>query len=425
MAELLIAMSFFIVIMVIGSQAFDLIITQSSKYGKTEESNVEGVIGLEMMRHDIEQAGFGLPWGFGAKPPSTPEGEIIAGTVTYNEATDTTGLNLNDTTNGTASSGQPPRAFAGLGAAGAFSSDYFAIKGTTVGRSKAAQNWTYIPYNNYSGSSGRESRPVSFSSNNPEVGDYVTVINSNFNESTRDKLLYVYPGQNDAFWISYKTNGTISDYYLPGTDQNTSMVYGIMKPDSGSQPRMPFNRADFFIKVPSVSSTGNNLPAYCAPLTGVLYKATVNHKSSSGSGGDYNYLPLMDCVADMQVVLGWDSSDGGAANMVDTYSTLPSSAGAFTVVGSASTSTVQGWLATAKGVRDHLKIVKVYILAQEGKRDVAFTSPVTSYSLGDIQTNGGLAPKVFTLSTDPDQRSYRWKVYRIVARPKNLYSNQH
>lgn len=425
--ELLIAMSIFIVIMAIGAQAFNQILSVSSRYQKIEESSTEGVIGLEILRHDLEQAGFGLPWGFGAKPPSTPGGEIIAGTVTYNEATDTTALKLNDTTNGTASSGQPPRAFAGLGSAAAFSSDHFAIKATTVGRSKAAQRWTYIPYNNYSGASGRESRPVSFSSNNPDINDYVTVINSNFNDSTKDKLLYVYPGQNDAFWISYKTNGTISDYYLPSTDQNTSSVYGLMKPDSGTgaQPRMPFNRADFFIKAPVTTTTGDSLPAYCAPLTGVLYKATVNHNSTSSTsaGGAYNYLPLMDCAADMQVVLGWDSSEGGGANVVDTYSTLPSSAGAFTVVGSASTTTVQGWLATAKGVREHLKIIKVYILAQEGKRDAGYTSPVTSFVLGDLYTNGGLTPKTYTLSDA--QRNYRWKVFRIVARPKNLSSNQH
>ena len=44
--------------------AFNTIITNSSKSSKIEESNIEGMIGLEMMRHDLEQMGFGLPWGF-------------------------------------------------------------------------------------------------------------------------------------------------------------------------------------------------------------------------------------------------------------------------------------------------------------------------------------------------------------------------
>ena len=58
--ELLIVMVIFIVVIIISSSAFNTALTQTKKVSKSEESNIEGVIGLEMFRHDLEQAGFGL-----------------------------------------------------------------------------------------------------------------------------------------------------------------------------------------------------------------------------------------------------------------------------------------------------------------------------------------------------------------------------
>jgi hypothetical protein len=334
-----------------------------------------------------------------------------------------------------------PRAFASFAGFGAFNSDYIGVKASSVGGSRAAQRWTYIPFHNLSTSSGRESRPVSFAANNPTVGDRVIMINSNFNDpDNKDRRLIVDPGSAipSIFHVNYNITGGISDYFLPTDDQQTYMVYGV---DSDTDLRMPFNRADFFIKTPggvqsANGSTDGTLPAYCAPLTGVLYKAIVNH-----ADGRYNYIPLLDCVADMQVVLGWDSSDGGKAGSVNTYSSLPQNGSG--IVANLTTTDPQGassvriamqfrsgdpnvpsgWLNDAKGLREHLKIVKVYILAQDGKVDPSYTTPSNTIAVGDLQENGGLAPvKTYTL-TEP-QTHYRWKLYRILVRPKNLTSNQ-
>lgn len=426
--ELVVVMVLFIIVIMIAAQTFSGIVTQSSKLFKSEESNIEGVIGLEVMKHDLEQMGFGLPWGWSKANSSATPTDIIDSTISYQEAVDSLGLSLNDQPAGV------PRAFVAFAGFGNFSSAYFAVKATTVGSSRASQRWTYIPFHNVNTATGLESRPISFASYNPTVGDKVILINSNFNDpDNKDHRLIVDATNNSIFHINFNTSGSIADSNLPTDDQQTYMVYGV---DSDSGLRMPFNRADFFIKVPGGvaskdGSTDGGLPPFCAEKTGVLYKATVNH-----ADGKYKYIPLLDCVADMQVVLGWDSSDGGYAASVNTYSSPPQSDGTVANITTtdpalaaivreamtSQTSVPKGWLYDAKGLREHLKIIKVYILAQNGKRDTGYTTPSSSIVVGDKLENNGLPVKTYTLTEA--QTHYRWKLYRIVVRPKNLLSNQ-
>jgi len=411
LVELIVTMAVFITVMMIAAQSFNNIISMSSRVSKSEESNIEGMIGLEVLRHDLEQMGFGLPWGFCRPASGTTDGSCAYNDIVYQEADDTTGATLNDAPGGV------PRALAAVNTPVGFLSDFIAVKGTTVGRSKASQRWTYIPFNNFSTSSGLESRPVSWKSNNLKAGsnaDRVTLIRSNFNVESDDHLLIVDPAHNDIFHINYNITGGISGDYLPKSDLQTHMVYGIDDYSSSSTPRMPFNRSDFF-----VSSTIGTVPPFCAPSTGVLYKMTVNH-----SNGSYLPIPLLDCVADMQVVLGWDTSEGGMANMIDAYSSLPSSStGDVNATGPTGVATdIKGWLTDAKSVREHLKVVKVYILAQEGKRDSNFTYPQANMVVGNNLLGETSLTNLYTFSSD--QLKYRWKMYRIITRPKNLVSNQ-
>jgi type II secretory pathway pseudopilin PulG len=408
--ELIISMGLFMGVIIIASQAFLTIINQSVKLTKMEETNIEGVLGLEVMRHDLMQMGFGLPWGWVTR--NSAENTLVDSGFTYKEATDTFGKDLNDAPNAV------PRAFVGYSPKGIFPAAYFSVKATSAARTKASQRWTYIPFRNLSSASRV------FTSNNPEVGDKVMLINSNPNDPIisdtlgSDRKLIVEPGSVSgtgavsSFAIGYRTDKNINTNYLPTSISSTYLVYGLGK--STLDPRMPFNRADFFI--------GNaNVPSFCAPQTGVLYKADVNHGSSTG--GDYDYIPLLDCVADMQIVLGWDTSipPSGAVNA---YSSLSASAAGAVSATDGAEFLVQNWLTSAKNLREHLKVVKVYILAQEGKYDKNYTFPQTSIQVGDQEFNRGLTPKkMYTLNAD--QRHYRWKVYRIVVRPMNLYSNSY
>jgi len=79
-------------------------------------------------------------------------------------------------------------------------------------------------------------------------------------------------------------------------------------------------------------------------------------------------------------------------------------------------------LTDAKSVREHLKVVKVYILAQEGKRDSNFTYPQANMVVGNNLLGETSLTNLYTFSSD--QLKYRWKMYRIITRPKNLVSNQ-
>jgi prepilin-type N-terminal cleavage/methylation domain-containing protein len=380
LVELIVTMAIFMVVLVVTAQTFNTIVTNASKYSKLEESNIEGMIGLEILRHDMEQMGFGLFWGF-----------LPGSTLTYDESSV-----ANSATNDSPSN--VPRAFVALNNAASFASDLIGIKGTTTGNNKASQRWTYIPFNNYSAAT-YESRPVIWSRNNLIPNDKVIAIRTNFNDPNDDHLLL---SSGSSFAFDFDNSG-IDAAVLPTKDTQISMIYGIG--GNSTTPRMPFNRADFFI------STAN-VPPFCAALTGVLSKATVNH-----SGGGYTSIPLLDCVADMQVVLGWDGSEGGKAGSVSGYSSVNGD-----VAAGVSTSDVQSWLADPKGIREHLKMVKVYILAQEGKRDAGFTYPLASIVVGD--TANGETSMTSTYNFSAAQRNYRWKLYRVIVRPKNLVSNQ-
>lgn len=432
--ELLVAMTVFIVVLVIASEAFNRIITQSAKLSRMEETNIEGVIGLEMMRHDLEQMGFGLPWGWVERDETVSEGPRLASsTITYRESNNEFGQYLNDAVldnPNTMPTPNPnpngvPRAFAGLSPLGNFNSAYFSVKGTTAGRTKPSQRWNYIPFLNFSAST-RVSRPVPFASNNLEEGDEVVVINSSPNYPEFDRHLVVNPANSAIFSIPFDTTDIGIDY-LPTSSSSTYMLYGL---HTSTDTRMPFNRVDFFID-------NNSVPTFCAQGAGVLYRANVIHGSSTGGGygtANTNKIPLLDCVADMQVVLGWDTSlTTPQAGSVDSYSSLPATFNGAVSATNSAASIIQQWLIDPKMLREHLKIIKVYILAQEGRRDSSYNAPKNplidvgdqrNIEVGDQIADGGLSPKkIYTLSAE--QKKYRWKLYRIVVRPRNLFSNSY
>ena len=149
--EIIITMALVIVVIVITGSAFNSILKTSGRLVASEESNIEGVVGLEMFRHDIQQAGFGLANAFSTPAPS------------YAEATVLPASKLNDG-NGTAAvpaAGNVPRAIVswndlttdlattselGSGYNVVSGTDYLAVKATSVGTNAAARKWTYLSY---------------------------------------------------------------------------------------------------------------------------------------------------------------------------------------------------------------------------------------------------------------------------------------
>lgn len=392
--EMLVVMAVFVVIIAITGDSFNIILSQTSKMFRSEESNIEGVIGLEMLRHDLQQAGFGL---FSEIPPVSYEEAAVAPAKVYNDAATNVprpllaGDNLAAVTDKD-DTGSSFGVLAGT--------DYLVIKATSVARSSTSQKWTYLKY----------------TSNDVYPNTWISSA-ENFNTSDRVVLLRRQVGaQSQSASLEKTPDGNF--YYVYGNKAfssyttSSSAIFTLYGLGSDTTPRMPFNRTDYFVARPQDSK---QVPPQCAPNTGVLYKTTIN------IDGGLNRVPLVDCVADMQVVFGWDIDSDG---VVDTYS----NAGGSTVIGTGPVATVQAAMsnannnsaATIPSIRNNLKMVKVYILAQQGKIDRSYTSP------SPIIVGGGNESSL-TRSYDitaAGWQNYRWKVYQIVTRPKNLPANQ-
>jgi len=354
--ELVIAMAIVMVVLYAAINFFIVSVRQYKVQTKITETNVEGILGLELFRQDLESLGFGLPWN---------------GLVAYTERA---GVNaaivaLNDSPNA-------PRAVLSIDdeTFNLNSSDYLVIKSARVGMSDAAGKWTTLTQADIK-------RIWTPDEQNLANSDYVIVLALGSTDANRRSLVTSGP-----FYTQYINTAA----FVPVEPYSANIVYGI----ADGIPVRPFNRADYYIDTTAV-------PQRCAPNTGVLVKAVVAHNVS---GSTPTLLPLLDCVADMQVEYGLDNNADGA---VEAW-TPDISAGM-----------------TAADIRARLAEVRVHILAQEGQRDDAYAYPYDNVSVGNENTAGRIfnfSSWGFTSSGNVinNFKHYRWKVYNIVVKPQNL-----
>jgi hypothetical protein len=121
-------------------------------------------------------------------------------------------------------------------------------------------------------------------------------------------------------------------------------------------------------------------------------------------------IPILDCVADMQVVFGWNTTEPAGRDL-DTYTNADLT----------TTSTTLPWkpsLTDPGDIRKHLKLIKVYILAQDGAKDMSYINTNTAMPIGTAGESNALANTIDL--TGSNYQNYRWKLYRIVVKPKNL-----
>ena len=134
MVELMVTMVVFVLAISAASQIFTKLLTQFKQQSKVAETNIEGIVGLDLLRQDIEHAGLGLPWN-------------ITG-VAYTEVADAAGINYCDPEPTTCNDapGNPPRAFiSGDGAGpGVNGSDYLVIKSANAATNNAAGKNTHL-----------------------------------------------------------------------------------------------------------------------------------------------------------------------------------------------------------------------------------------------------------------------------------------
>ena len=410
--ELLVVTLITVIVLMITGTAFEKIILESSKLKKVSETNIEGIIGLEVLRKDLESTGYGLPWefmtaitydevdaavgadfpvqgidpkSFNDSPSSVPRAILSAASTAANKIIDgTAGVKL--TNPGT---------------------DYLVIKSLNVAFGDTNKKWSYVNYSASGASNQSKIKPWSTAAEQFETNDSIITLINTFGDTKVSRQLAMESGTQ----FSYKYSGLIppNDIYKP-TAKTTSggatitndmyAVYGVNNLGTTDNIRMPFNRADYYVNRP------NSMPSHCNKGTGILYKGVIDN---SITGGAFTQYPLLDCVGDMQIAYELDT---GAGNI--TYTD--------TLVDAANTPL------DAQKIRDQLKTIRVYILAHEGRKESSYSYPHSDpnkvITVGDPSMPSSLL-RILKLSDmvslfGSDWMNYRWKVYTISVKPKNL-----
>ncbi|MGQ9745072.1 MAG: PilW family protein [Dissulfurimicrobium sp.] len=355
--ELMVYMVILGIIMAVITNTFVKLIGHTVQQSGIAETKLESSMGIDILRNDIGHAGYGLPWSF-------------QNAINYNEAVGAAAA-YNDAPSGI------PRAIVSGDNTGLNNSDYLAIKSIVAAWSNTAQRWTYIM---------RDSNNLTlhaWGTDDLADGDRVIVIRPDAGNGTYRQLIM----NGSVFWTNFSANAFPSAF----SPQNAGeyIIYGV---DPDTNLRMPFNRADYFIN-------NANVPSHCAPNTGVLEKATINQVD-----GQQTFLPLMDCVADFQVIYRLDTNKDGAVD-------AETNAGGLNGL-------------TAQQIRDQLKEVRVYILSHEGNLDMSYNYPNQTVNVGEDINNDGVLDfgHVFDLDNiiGGNSRHYRWKVYSLSVKMENL-----
>jgi prepilin-type N-terminal cleavage/methylation domain-containing protein len=365
--EVLIAIAVLGVIMAMNSQLLTDIIRGTARQNAIAGAQFETTLGLEMMRTDIENAGFGLP---DDSPVVYNEASVApANLPIFNDAgaVPRALAHSNDTGNAVSAFGYVP------------SSDYLVIKSPAVGMNNTSGRWAYI------GSGGTVKRWNTTDPNNDldmVAGvDRMIVIRPRGKAGELAQLVV----SGADFTLNYATTLSATSLFVPQVAGDIYMAYGMDGRAADGLLRMPFNRADYAVRT--------NANTRCAPNTGSLEKMTINQ-----SNGGLTSSPLIDCVANMQVTFRLDrNSDGFPEDP-----TVESLAGL-----------------TALLIKQQVKEVRVYILAHEGPMDRGFTyNGANPIHLGDA----GLGEDIdLSASFGADWDHHRWKIYTLIVKPRGLY----
>lgn len=380
--ELMVSMVAFVFVIAAASQMFTGLLTQFKQQSKIAETSIEGIVGLNILRQDIEHAGMGLPWNVTGIADSNGDGNIdfLDNVPGYTETAEAAYSPYNDAPN------NAPRAFRSRWPVNNSLPDYLVIKSASSATDVAAGKNTRLT----SATPPNHVRTWSLYSEDLLNTDRVIVISPG-STNANSRSLVVTGG-------SYYTQYSLVSAYAPGDNTNVRLVYGI---SSAGALRAPFNRSDYYIRQ---DDPGMPLPARCATGTGTLVKATFNHSTDN-----FTEMPVLDCVADMQVLYAMDNDENGA---------FKNGTG-----GDAYTNSLEGVGLTPRDIRTRVKEVQVYILAHEGQRDPAFT--FSNFTAGACSTcvrvgRSAVFGRDFDLSAITDFDDYRWKVYIISVQTDNL-----
>jgi len=359
--ELIVVMGIFITVMVVTSSGFKTVLTQMGQQSKLMETDIGNVVGLEVFRSDLQSAGYGLPWAFQSDPAAANYTEVTDSDDTMPVTASFWETGKSPRTYNDAAAGNPgvPRAVisddTAFNKSGTVGSKYLVIKSLTVLPSETSKKWLTVSYSESDRSrpSWGENEARDFDSSQTAT-ERVMVVRNVFVDGIPTRQLQV--NSSGGYVATFRNFTTLAQ---PHSSGDVFQVYGV---DESSSIRMPFNRADYYVRRPDPP------PPSCAPNTGVLYKAVLNQ---------------------------------GSTSEVNMHQPAPP--------------------ATAKDIREQLKEIRVYILAHTGRKDTGYRYPSSEVAVGEV-FGGGLVGRNFDLSDliGPGWDNYRWKLYSIVVRPQNL-----
>ncbi len=382
LVELLVVMTLFVLVLALTSNTFTLILKQSTQQAKQAETQMGRIVGLEMLRTDMASAGYGLPWSF-------------RNSISYNEAAAGNfvcgGISVDPSAYNDAP-GNVPRAILSANNQCINGSDYLIIKGTAVVTNSSSQNWSYVSY----GTAAPKIWGICNDSIDIPLNDNVIVIEPQQSSTNIRQLVMNGSGScstPNVCSTTFSSCTAFSPNFAPVNQGESYLIYDIGPADTWG---MPFNRADYYIST-NTPTYPNLVPSYCAPHTGELVKATVSHTDGTMT----KLLPLLDCVADMQVVYMLDTNAGGVIN--------------------AETDDISSPVAYPPNVISNQVVeVRLYILSHEGRMDPSFTYPTYPNSTVTVGEFGlGSTDNLSTL-IGPGWQNYRWKISTIVVKTDNL-----
>lgn len=375
--ELLVALGILVIIIGIPYAFLTKELKHTVKESALSQAALEKVPSVEILRKDIEDAGYGLVWVWDSSIGNYTEASSSTNPPLYSNTITPASFNSN-----------PPKAITGIKDTSAHGFSYLVLKGTSLGLNKACKHWSYIdkddnfniwPANNTA------------NYNNFEKDDRVVVMDAGSRKIIKnitDSTFY-FEILKDAVPSDKDPSNYINNWSGATHSQSVYLIYGINNPDNTtSSESAPFNRVDYRLY------TGSDTESECAVGTYTLGRAVMRQSD----GVMYSY-PLLHCVADFQVGFGLDTDGDGKIN-----SWVDGSAG-------------HPLPSTADKIRDQLKQVRIYILVQNGTKDKDYNYPHNSIYVGDNSTSIG---RNFDLTTITDYKQYRWKLIKLVVEPKNL-----
>ena len=369
LVELIVAMGIFATAIVGLYTVYDRLLQHQSKEYRLSESEMEMGIAKSLIERDLIMAGYGIMDDY--------SGYSAAAVKTVSAAD------------------------------GGSNPDILTLRGTALGiGSQAAQKWTSVA----DVVAGTPSFSVSDDvRENLQTGDRIIITNPSGGTDAKTKTLLT----QGASWLFSYVSPTSNPVSVPAGVAYTSLhpgylLYALNVPGE-TDASIPYYTVQYSLG--SMASSTN--PYNCAPQTGSLLRAESRTSTTPGSGD-----PVMSCVLDFQVAFGiTDSTASFDPTLAVNFPINRWDSGAVSAAYS------------PRELNQRLKQIRVYILIQEGNKDMTYTyvnpdpnaAAPDRIRVGELDLVGGATGRDVQLTSA--QRNYRWRVVTIVVTPRNIRAN--